>query len=150
MRGVRRARACEEAAADPESAAWMLWTRTRHNEDGSSSLTISGPAELLPVIQAGIEAKRVQLQRKRQRDAAAQEAAQAETEAEAELGAQPEAQAVAAQPAQVDLDEQVPGWPAGTTVRDVRAATAAFFASVQVAGAARARAAGHRHPAAAG
>jgi hypothetical protein len=63
-RGVRRARAHAREVLEPEaSAEGVLRTRTRYNDDGSFSITISGPAELLPVIQAGIEAKKAQLQR---------------------------------------------------------------------------------------
>src|SRR3954452_22428412 len=68
VRGVRRVKANEAAEADPETAAWKLRTRTRFDDNGNFVLTISGPAEYLPALQAGIAAKRAELQR--QRDAA--------------------------------------------------------------------------------
>ena len=61
VRGMSRARAHEAARADPERAAWRLRTRVRYDTDGSFVLTIRGPAELLPVIQAGLDAKKAQL-----------------------------------------------------------------------------------------
>jgi hypothetical protein len=71
-RGVRRAWANAAAALDPAAAAWSLRTRTRFDDNGNFVLTISGPAQYLPVLQAGIDAKRAELQR--QRDAAEDEA----------------------------------------------------------------------------
>src|SRR3954451_876 len=65
VRGVRRARANEAAEADPETAAWKLRTRTRFDDNGNFILTIPGPAQHLPVLQAGIAAKRAELQRER-------------------------------------------------------------------------------------
>src|SRR3954451_1161467 len=43
VRGVRRVKANEAAAADPETAAWNLQTRTRFDDNGNFVLTISGP-----------------------------------------------------------------------------------------------------------
>ena len=136
VRGMRRAKFAELAESDPEEAAWVLRTRVRHDEHGNFSLTISGPAEWLPVVQAGIEAKKAELQR--ERDA---ETARAAAEAAAEAGPDvpagtfepepmPEASGVpAGTPPVEDLDEQAPGWPAGTTLRDVLAATDRFAAA---------------------
>ena len=73
VRGVRRAHANEAAERDPDAAAWSLRTRTRFDDNGNFVLTISGPAQYLPVLQAGIAAKRAELQR--ERDAAADDAA---------------------------------------------------------------------------
>jgi hypothetical protein len=56
----------QAAEADPEAAAWSLRTRVRYDEAGHFTLTISGPAQYLPVLQAGIEAKKAELQRQRQ------------------------------------------------------------------------------------
>ena len=43
---------------------------------------------------------------------------------------EPEPEDVPAGTSDVDLDEQVPGWPPGTTRREVRAASEAFFANL--------------------
>lgn len=153
VRGVRRARANEEAQADPEAAQWALRTRTRHNDDGSFSMTISGPAELLPVIQAGIEAKKAELQRQRDAESVAASAAAAPTRSpqaqdvpagtsapasedvasqaeEAEPDSESDAVDVPAGTSSADLDAQADGWPPGTTVREVRAAVSSFAESV--------------------
>ena len=71
VRGVARARAHDAAQADPSQAAWRLRTRTRYDPDGSFVLTIRGPAHLLPVVQAGLEAKKTQLRREQERERAA-------------------------------------------------------------------------------
>jgi hypothetical protein len=71
VRGVRRARANEAATSDPEAAAWAVRTRTRYDDNGNFVLTISGPAEFLPVVRAGLDAKKAELQR--ERDAAAED-----------------------------------------------------------------------------
>jgi hypothetical protein len=71
VRGVRRARANEAASADPEAAAWAVRTRVRYDDDGNFVLTISGPAEFLPVVRAGLDAKKAELQR--ERDAASED-----------------------------------------------------------------------------
>jgi hypothetical protein len=71
VRGVRRARANEAASADPEAAAWVVRTRVRYDDNGSFVLTISGPAQFLPVVRAGLDAKKAELQR--ERDAAAED-----------------------------------------------------------------------------
>jgi hypothetical protein len=129
VRGVRRARANEAAEADPETAAWKLRTRTRYDDNGNFTLTISGPAQYLPVVQAGIAAKRAELQRERHDspgDAVA--APEPERQAEPEAPAVASAEAAAPEPAPpaVDPDEQAPGWPLGTTRRDVQVAGAEF------------------------
>src|SRR3954454_15005448 len=81
VRGVRRAKANEAAQADPDTAAWKLRTRTRFDDNGNFTLTITGPAQHLPVLQAGIAAKRAELQR--ERDAApADDVAAPEAQAE--------------------------------------------------------------------
>ena len=123
VRGVSRARVDEAAERDPEAAAWQLRTRTRYDDRGNFVLTISGPAQLLPVITAGLDAKKAQLQQ-----AAAAEAAAAPPPSPAsEPCAAPAAGTVLpmphsppgpAAPAEVaGLDEQAPGWPDGTTRR---------------------------------
>ncbi|HWH29344.1 MAG TPA: DUF222 domain-containing protein [Mycobacteriales bacterium] len=70
VRGVARARHNELAETDPQAAAWPLRTSLRYDEHGNFTLTIRGPAQYAPVVRAGLEAKKAQLQR--DRDAAAQ------------------------------------------------------------------------------
>ena len=121
VRGVSRARAHEAARADPQQAAWRLRTRTRYDEDGSFVLTIRGPAHLLPVVQAGLDAKKAQLQRER---AAPAEDVPATVERPVVSKPSPVG-APAARPPEpppadgLDLDAQAEGWPAGTTRRQV-------------------------------
>jgi hypothetical protein len=154
VRGVRRAQANQAAEADPEAAVWSLRTRIRWDDQGNFAFTVSGPAELLPVIQAGIEAKKAELQR--QRDA---EAAACSQPGQPGQPDQPEPAGVSAETPQavqeevadalvaVDepgldepgldepgldepgLDEPAQGWPGGTTRRDVREAMAGFLLS---------------------
>ena len=135
VRGVSRARANEAAERDPEAAAWQLRTRTRYDDNGNFVLTISGPAQLLPVITAGLDAKKAQLQQAAAAQAAAAQPAAAEATAApppspaSEPPAATEAGTVLprpdpppgpASPVQVaGLDEQAPGWPDGTTRRQV-------------------------------
>ena len=131
VRGVSRARAYEAAQDDPAQAVWRLRTRTRYDEDGSFVLTVRGPAHLLPVVRAGLEAKKAQLQR--ERTAAAEDARATVESPVPSTGAEP---VPAAAPAEelpepssanrsddgADLDAQAEGWPAGTTRRQVREA----------------------------
>jgi hypothetical protein len=130
VRGVSRARAHDAAQDDPERAAWRLRTRTRYDEHGDFVLTIRGPAQLLPVIQAGLEAKKAQLQREQ---ASAQDS---DPPRFAERVPAPALVPVAepeARPPSVggsadlerdaqDPDAQAEGWPAGTTRRQVQEA----------------------------
>ncbi|MEX2292081.1 MAG: DUF222 domain-containing protein [Mycobacteriales bacterium] len=74
VRGVRRTQANAAAELDPEAAAWSLRTRVRYDDAGNFTLTISDPAEYLPVVQAGIEAKKAELQRQRDAEQAEQAA----------------------------------------------------------------------------
>jgi pyruvate/2-oxoglutarate dehydrogenase complex dihydrolipoamide acyltransferase (E2) component len=149
VRGVRRAQFNEAAEADPEAAAWSLRTRLRYDDNGNFVLTITGRAELLPTVQAGLEAKKTELQR--QRDAAEEAASEKAAGVEAAGVAAAGVEAVAAEPEPVaaeqlvaqqspagpsaadeaDVDEQAPGWPPGTTGRQVRELTAGFFAAQQ-------------------
>ncbi len=134
-RGVRRAQANEAAAADPEAAAWSLRTRTRYDDQGNFVLTISGPAEFLPVLRAGIDAKKAELEREREAAAPAESAAPSASAASAALPAPDDASAEASRPtlgehspsalASADLDEQARGWPVGTSRRDALRAVAA-------------------------
>jgi hypothetical protein len=62
-RGVRRAEAVDEAAADPELAEWKVRTRKRYDRDGNLVITITTRAEYAPIVEAGLEAKRAELQR---------------------------------------------------------------------------------------
>ncbi len=127
VRGVRRAQANEAAESDPAAAAWQLRTRVRYDEHGNFSLTVSGPAEFLPVLQAGIEARKAELQRQHDAEAAEHVPAQAPAEPQPEpvpvdvpAGTFPPA----------ELDEQAPGWPQGTTRREVSAAAESFSANL--------------------
>jgi hypothetical protein len=138
VRGVRRAKANEAAEADPETAAWKLRTRTRYDDNGNFVLTISGPPQFLPVVQAGIAAKRAELQRERDAELV-DEVVAPEPEPEPKPDAEPAEGERAGASAEAlvipddtvdldeqDLDEQAPGWPIGTSRRDARAAGAAF------------------------
>jgi hypothetical protein len=148
VRGAQRAQANEEAEADPELAVWRLRTRTRYDDHGNFTMTISGPADQLPVVRAGLDAKKAELQRARDAAAAEEAAAEAaratdvvppdyadapppaDVSAEAPPAPAPEATGVPSAPAEddVDLDEEVEGWPPGTTRRQVREAMDSFFA----------------------
>jgi hypothetical protein len=161
VRGAQRAQANEEAEADPELAVWRLRTRTRYDDHGNFTMTISGPADQLPVVRAGLDAKKAELQRARDAAAAEEAAAEAaratdvvppdyadapppaDVSAEAPPAPAPEATGVPSAPAEddVDLDEEVEGWPPGTTRRQVREAMDSFFAphGEPARGAARAR-----------
>lgn len=70
VRGIRRALRVEEVAGDPDLAAYQLRTRHRYDADGNLVLTIYAPAEYAPLVLAGIEAQRAQLDRHRQAEAA--------------------------------------------------------------------------------
>jgi hypothetical protein len=130
VRGVRRARANAQAALDPEAAAWQLRTRVRYDDNGNFMMTISGPAHVLPELQAGLEAKKSELQRERDAEASSDAPAKAAAPPQPEEKAH---EAPAPQPSppapEVDLDAQAPGWPAGTTIRQVREAQDTFTAS---------------------
>ena len=131
VRGVHRAHANAAAERDPHAAAWRLRTRTRYDQHGNFVLTISGPAHLLPVITAGLDARKQQLQH--ERDATAGQ--DGSTQPPTAPAPQPAPATPAAPPpppvqdplsskpsAAADdagLDEQAPGWPAGTTRREV-------------------------------
>ena len=138
VRGVRRAHANDAAERDPETASWKLRTRTRFDDNGNFVLTINGPAHFLPGLQAGIAAKRAELQRERDAMpvddlAAPARASQAGAHQEVPAGASAEAPALPVDDragSDVDdepaLDEQAPGWPTGTSLRDVHGAARAF------------------------
>jgi hypothetical protein len=143
-RAVRRAQAVDEAKADPELAQWKVRTRKRYDRDGNLVITITTRPEYAPVIEAGLDAKRAELQR--QLDAGTDcgdrehgstdgdprsQAARAALDAgqlALDVPAEPPS-ALSTRPAdEVDLDEQAPGWPAGTTRRQARQERAAFTA----------------------
>ncbi len=63
VRGIRRARCVDQAAADPERADWKVRTRKRYDPDGNLVITITTRAEYAPVVEAGLDAKRAELQR---------------------------------------------------------------------------------------
>jgi hypothetical protein len=132
-RGVRRARLVEQAQADPEATAWSLRTRRRYDEDGNLTLTIYAPAQFAPVIEAGIEAQRAELDRQRQAEAAerARVDVSAETPAREEPESRPVAQPVAEstsepepepgarpEPAAVDLSAGTPGGAVPVAAQD--------------------------------
>lgn len=131
VRGVSRARAHEAAQDDPPRAQWRLRTRTRYDDDGSFVLTVRGPAQLLPVIQAGLDAKKAELQREcaagaagfvapAQRSAEPPAAGPVPPPAPADTWPQP-SPASGAEDA-LDLEAQAEGWPPGTTRRQVQQA----------------------------
>ncbi|MBC7375486.1 MAG: DUF222 domain-containing protein, partial [Frankiales bacterium] len=65
VRGIRRVKAVEEAAADPELAEYRMRTRHRYDADGNLVVTIYARAQDAPVILAGLEAQRAELDRRR-------------------------------------------------------------------------------------
>ena len=65
VRGIRRVKAIEEAAADPELAEYRMRTRHRYDADGNLVITIYAPAQDAPVILAGLQAQRDELDRRR-------------------------------------------------------------------------------------
>lgn len=52
VRGVNGARANEASRLDREQAAWTLRTTVRYDEHGNFTMTVRGPAQFLPVVQA--------------------------------------------------------------------------------------------------
>lgn len=66
VRGIRRATRVEAVEADPEEAAYRMRTRHRYDADDNLVVTIYAPAEDAPVILAGLEAQRAELDRQRQ------------------------------------------------------------------------------------
>jgi hypothetical protein len=64
--GIRRATRVEAVEADPEEAAYRMRTRHRYDADDNLVVTIYAPAEDAPVILAGLEAQRAELDRQRQ------------------------------------------------------------------------------------
>lgn len=73
VRGIRRTKQVERAA-DPELAAYRMRTRHRYDADGNLVVTIYAPAEHAPVILAGLEAQRTELDRQRQQAQGAERA----------------------------------------------------------------------------
>ena len=63
VRGVRRVKAPEEARADPELAEWKVRTRKHYDVEGNLVITITTRAEYAPIVEAGLDAKRAELQR---------------------------------------------------------------------------------------
>ena len=63
VRGCRRVESVEEAATDPELAQWKVRTRERYDRDGNLVITIVTRPEYAPVIKAGLEARRAELDR---------------------------------------------------------------------------------------
>ncbi len=64
VRGCERARAHDRAATDPELAQGELQTTVRYDEHGGFTMTIRGPAHYVPMLRAGLDAKRDELQRR--------------------------------------------------------------------------------------
>ncbi|HVM28297.1 MAG TPA: DUF222 domain-containing protein [Mycobacteriales bacterium] len=154
VRGVARAKANEAAQADPEQSAWKVRTRKRYDREGNLVITITARPEYAPVVEAGLDAKRAELQR--ELDAQAVETVAGEAvpappnagndllpfrDASAEPSAAVTTRVAPAEPAddadpdadptadlEADLDEQAPDWPAGTTRRQVRQALDAVSA----------------------
>ena len=65
VRGIRRVQVIEEREADPEQARWLMRTRRHYDRDGNLVITIVTRPEYGPVIEAGLEAKRAELDRER-------------------------------------------------------------------------------------
>ena len=129
VRGVRRARSVAEAAADPEAAAWKLRTRERYDDNGNLALTIYAPAELAPIVLAGIEAQRAELDRQRESKVAVAEPAPATEPAGPEepatsVGAErpDDVPAGTPEPLRSVPTDVPPGWPEGTTPEEASAA----------------------------
>ncbi len=116
VRGVRRARVEGERADDPELAAWKVRTRKHYDRDGNLVITITTRAEYAPVVEAGLEAKRAELQR--ELDAQAAPDVPAPVQGLLPLDSVPAGTPAAAP--DTDLDGQAPGWPRGTTCAHAR------------------------------
>lgn len=127
MRGVRRARSVEESAADPELAEWKVRTRKRYDADGNFVMTITTRPEYAPLIEAGLDAKRAELQRELDAQGT-QPAVPPSVAPEQEKAGAPDVPAGTPGAAAVDadLDAQAPGWPQGVTLRQVRRTGAAL------------------------
>jgi hypothetical protein len=146
---VSRAHANEHAQHDPDAAAWRLRTRTRYDEHGNSAITIrADPPSALPVGRAGLAAKKAQLQRERDAAAAAAQDKPTTAPPPSQAGPTPPVPRPARahppsssdtgdtsapaqhqqQPDQAQLDDQAPGWPAGTTRRQLQEAMKGFTA----------------------
>jgi hypothetical protein len=125
VRGVRRAQSVEESAADPELAEWKVRTRKRYDADGNFVMTITTRPEYAPLIEAGLDAKRAELQRELDAQHVDPPSAVPEQPGASDV---PAGTPVAAPPPadNADLDAQAPGWPQGTTLRQVRQTSAAF------------------------
>lgn len=63
VRGMRRAQTVAEARQDCERAAWRVRTRKTYDADGNLVLTIYAKAEVAPVVEAALEAKRAELEK---------------------------------------------------------------------------------------
>jgi hypothetical protein len=63
VRGIRRAQTVEEAKEDCERAAWLVRTRKTYDPDGNLVMTIYAKAEVAPVVEAALDAKRAELER---------------------------------------------------------------------------------------
>ncbi len=63
VRGVRRARALSDDAADPERAAWLMRTRLSSDDDGTLVVTIRMPAARGAVFSAALEEAMADLER---------------------------------------------------------------------------------------
>lgn len=85
VRGIRRVQTVEEAKEDCERAAWLVRTRKTYDADGNLVLTIYAKAEVAPVVEAALDAKRAELERE-QAAKAAQDVPAGTPEASSEEG----------------------------------------------------------------
>lgn len=72
VRGVRRARKAEEAAADPELAQWRMRASKTYDDDGNAVYRIVLPAHEAALVDAALEAMQAQLDVQRRQDASAE------------------------------------------------------------------------------
>lgn len=100
--GVARARSYDEDRADPEWAAWRLRTRVRYDDRGGFTMTISGPAHLLPVVREGLDARKAELQREQSQGEQAAAVAEAELPLTSEDGVSAETPPAPPEPTDAD------------------------------------------------
>jgi hypothetical protein len=126
VRGIRRAQTVEEAKEDCERAAWLVRTRKSYDSDGNLVMTIYAKAEVAPVVEAALDAKRAELEREQATEDVPAETPQASSGEDVPAGT-PEASSGAAVPAEMPValrGEVIPAeTPAGLRGEDVPAGT---------------------------
>lgn len=83
VRGVRRARKVDEDAADPERAAWRMQASKTYDDDGNAVYRLVLPAEQAAVLDAALEAVRVELERRAPAGASAEASSPQQADADA-------------------------------------------------------------------